>query len=417
LGRKLCATLLALTLSLIPAAGRSSDFVLSSFVEAGSWSTTQDCEEDLDETFSYQYYHLRFEEKLSTKSKYSLSSFLYHKNYTSLDSLDNLSRTLNFLWSYDAVKSGAKTFSLDLALGYRGKRYEDNKAFDYDKVYILPSAVFVLKDNLKLDFSFGVENFNYLSGKNKDEFKLLGAIGCERFFEKKQLKLGLGYKIENSSKSRQGRKKLKQDVSIGAVLKPKASLLSELALKMTFGQRDTKDDEDQDQDYDYCYRSFLIRTKHKLKKKVTFGFECGYFKKTYVSALLGYHSYHIANNWDYQILDNEKHKVTLGLWLEHKSVDYIGGQRSDYRKETIKTKVNFQTKKEWKLGAGLEENFYIYQTPAKDKNRTYFVFSLEKAFFSRRFLLQADFKTRFTDYKYQNDQEQKAVRLGIEYRF
>jgi hypothetical protein len=417
LGHRLCAILLALTLSLIPAPGRSSDFVLSGFVEAGSWFTTQDYEEDLDEDFSYQYYHLKFEEKLSTKSKYSLSSFLYNKNYDSLDSLDNLSRTLNLLWSYDAGKSGAKTFGLDLALGYRGKRYQDNKASDYDKVYILPSAVFVLKDNLKLDFSLGVENFNYLAGKNKDEFKFLGRIGCERFFEKKQLRLGLGYKLENLSKSQPGRKKSKQDVSIGAVLNPKTFFLSGLALKITFGQRDTKDEEDRDQDYDYCYRSFLIRTKHKLKEKLSTDFEGEYFKKTYTSARLGYHFYRIANSWDYQILDNQRHRVSLEIGLEHKNVDYLGGQRSDYRKETFKTKLNFQTKKDWKLGVGAEENFYIYETPDKDKNRTYFVFSLEKSFLERRFLLQADFKVRFTDYKYQNDQEQKAARLGFEYRF
>ena len=395
----------------------ASDFTLGGFAEAGRWSTSADYEEDLDESFSYRYYHLRFEERLPKKAKYSLSFFLYHKNYDSLDSLDNTSRTLNFLLSCDPKGSRSKTLGLDLKIGYRGKRYQQAKALDYDKLSVMPTAVLYLHDNLKINFSLGMENFNYPASKDKNELKFLGRIGCERFFEKKHLTLGLSYKIEDLNKSRPASKKLKQDVTAGADFKPKGVLLSELVLKASFGQRDIKDEKDQDQDYDYRYRHFLVKSGHKLDEKLDadFGFE--YFKKTYISAHLGYYLYLIAGGWNYRIVDDQKHKLSLEVSLKHRSVNYLQVSRSDYRKETLTTKANFQTKKNWKVSAGGEENLYICKTSDKDKKRTYFVLSLEKSFLSGSLLLQTDFKMRFTDYRQRDDQELKAARLGIEHRF
>ena len=72
---------------------KAEDFVFSGYGEAGRRSQAEDfAEEDTDEDYSYQNYHLKLEQRISERLNYDVSSFVYRKDYKARDSLDNVSR-------------------------------------------------------------------------------------------------------------------------------------------------------------------------------------------------------------------------------------------------------------------------------------------------------------------------------------
>src|SRR3989338_8281420 len=64
------------------ASAKAEDFVFSGYSEAGRRSQAEDfAEEDTDEDYGYQNYHLKFEQRASERLSYDVSSFVYRKDY------------------------------------------------------------------------------------------------------------------------------------------------------------------------------------------------------------------------------------------------------------------------------------------------------------------------------------------------
>ncbi|MBU3934683.1 hypothetical protein KKC00_01830, partial [Patescibacteria group bacterium] len=63
---------------------KADDFVLSGYTEVGKRSTAEDYEEeDTDDDYAYQNYHLKLEQEVSDRLSYDISSFIYKKDYKS----------------------------------------------------------------------------------------------------------------------------------------------------------------------------------------------------------------------------------------------------------------------------------------------------------------------------------------------
>jgi hypothetical protein len=142
---------------------------------------------------------------------------------------------------------------------------------------------------------------------------------------------------------------------------------------------------------------------------------------------LDHRGFYISNDWDCEILDDEKQRLGFALGLQHKDVKYELKGSNDYQKETAEAKLSYKRKKNpaparrggagWQTQAGLEQNFYDFNDSSNDKKRTYVKVSAEKLFLEGNLMLSLDFKYRYTDYKQKDDKDQEAVRLAFKYKF
>ena len=403
---------------MLPSLARADDFVLSGYTEVGKRSTAEDYEEeDTDEDYTYQNYHLKLEQKISDRLSYDVSLFVYDKDYKGRDSLDNISRIFKTNWAYYLKKLKEESLELDFKVKYKEKRYKNSPSNEYDEIRAVPTLTFKKKDIYTIDLALGIDNFDYLAEGQKDQFKVFTQVGGKRYLLEKKLMLAGSYKIENTEQEKINRKRTKQEVAGGFDYLFDLPWLYKIITRAGWGQRDTKEDEERDEDFDYEYWSYYTKTEHRINPKLKTDLKYQYFKKDYISADLDHRGFYLQNNWDYEILDDEKKRVWLDLGLEHKDIKYNLKSDNDYQKETVEAKLSYKRKKNWQTSAGLEQNFYDFNDSSNDKKRTYVKLSAEKLFLEGDLVLSLDLKYRYTDYKQKDDKDQEAVRVAFKYKF
>jgi len=428
---------LIIGLLVLPTLAGADDFVLSGYTEVGKRSTAEDYEEeDTDDDYTYQNYHLKFGQEvsdrltpletpkhLSNKTKsltglsYDISSFIYNKDYKSRDSLDNISRIFKLNSSYFLRKLKEESLELDFKLKYKQKRYKNSASNEYDEIRFVPTVSFKEKDFYGVDLSLGIDNFDYLSEGEKDQFKIFTKLGAERYFLGKNLRLISSYRIENTEQEKIDRKRTKQEVLAGFDYSFNLPWIYKFVSRLEWGQRDTKEEEERDEDFDYEYWRYYTKTEHRIGPKLKTALKYQYFKKDYISADLDHRGFYIGNSWDYEILDDEKQRIGFDFGLQYKDVKYALKSGNDYQKETVEAKLSYRRKKNWQVQAGLEQNFYDFNDSSNDKKRTYVKLSAEKLFLEGDLVLSVDLKYRYTNYRQGNDKEQEAIRLAFRYRF
>lgn len=403
---------------IFPSTCLSDDSTISGYSELGTRSTAEDYEEeDEDSDYAYQNYHLKLKQELSPRLNYDISTFIYDKDYTSRDSLDNISRVFKSNLAYSPEKSGEESNRLDLKLKYNEKRYNSSPASEYNRIRAEPLLTVKKKDFYTLNLSAGLDNFDYLSKGEKDQHKIFGKIGGKGYFLQKKLALLSSCKIEALEKKITNRRKTKHDITGGFDYIFELPWIYKFRTTGNFSQRDTKENEVRDEDYDYEYRLISLGTEHRINPRLKAELKYEYFKKDYISADLDHSGFYIQNGWNYEIIDTEKEGLWLDLSAAHKDVNYTIKTWNDYRKETAQAKITCLRKKNWKTSLSLEGNFYNYNDSSNDKNRYYVLISGEKLFLEGNLLLSMDFKLRYTDYDRMNDSEQDAVRIAFRYKF
>jgi len=400
------------------ASAKGDDFVLSGYTEVGKRSTSEDYEEeDTDDDYAYQNYHLKLEQEVSDRLSYDISSFIYKKDYKSRDSLDNIARLFKTNWSYYLKESKEEHLKLDFRLRYKEKRYKNTPSSEYDQINVAPALTFKKKDLYTVDLTAGIDNYDYLAPGAKDQLKIFSSLEGNRYFLGKKLMLTSAYKIETLEQKITNRKRTKHEIMTGFDYLFDLPWLYKITTRAGWGQRDTKEDEARDEDYDYEYWSYYTKTEHRINPKLKTDLKYQHFKKDYISADLDHRGFYIQNSWDYEILDDEKQRIGFDFGLEHKDVKYELKSGNDYQKETVEVKLSYKRKKNWQASIGLEENFYDFNDSSNDKKRTYVKLSTEKLFLEGDLVLSLDLKYRYTDYEQKDDKEQEAVRLAFKYKF
>jgi hypothetical protein len=384
----------------------------------GRRSTAEDYEEeDTDSDYQYQNYHLKLEQEVSDRLSYDISTFVYDKDYRASDTLDNLSRIFKLNSSYFLRKLKEESLEMDFKLKYKQKRYKNSPQNEYDEIRAVSTLTFKEKDLYKVDFALGIDNFDYLTEGEKDQFKIFTKLGAERYFLGKDLRIISSYRIENTEAEKIDREMTKHELMGGFDYIFDLPWVYKISTRANWGERDTKEEEERDEDFDYEYWRYHTKTEHRINPKLKTNLKYQYFKKDYVSADLDHRGFYISNDWDYEILDDEKQRIGFDFGLQHKDVKYELKSSNDYKKETVEAKLSYKRKKNWQASAGLEQNFYEFNDETFDKKRTYVKLSGEKLFFEEDLVLSLDLKYRYTDYKQGNDKDQEAVRLAFKYRF
>jgi len=412
------AILLIISFLILPSLARAEGFSLSGYTELGKSSTAEDYEEEgTDDDYTFQNYHLKFSQEVSPRLSYDVSSFIYNKNYTSKSSFDNISRIFKTNFAYYLSKSKEDSLKLDLRLKSKEKRYKNSPRNDYDQLTAAPTLTYKKKDLYSVDLTVGVDDYDYLKGGEKDQQKVFGKIGGDRYFFDKKLMLTSSYRIESAQQNKAGRKKTQNEVMGGFDYLFELPWIYKLSSRVNWGERDTKNDDERDEDYDYEYWRYLVKTEHRINPKLKTELSYQYFKKDTFGADFNYWGYLVGNGWDYEIFDDSRARLSVGMDGEHKEVDYRLSGGNSYRKETGGVSGTYQVKKDWKVTGGFSGSYYDYSSGSLDKQRYYAKLSGEKLFWGGDLAMTLDLKYRFTAYDERDDKEQDVVRVGAEYRF
>lgn len=402
----------------LPAPVLAAGSTLSGFFEAGKRSTAEDYEEeDTDDDYRYEKYHLKFMHDLGKRLNYELSSYIYEKDYKAKDELDNRSWELKNKWLYYLLKEKEEDLRLVLKLKYKEKRYDNTPTSEYDRIGGSSKLTYKKKDRWSMALSGGLDNYDYLEASEKDHLKIFGKLEGKRYSMEKRLMLTSSYRCETLDEKVVDRKRTKDELMGGFDYIFDRPWIYKVTARGNWGERDTKEEDERDEDYDYDYRRYYAKTEHRISPKIKTHLKYQYFKKDYLTADLDHSGYYLKNGWRYEILDDKRQKLYLDLDAEHKDLDYTIRVGNDYKRETVALIATYQRKKKWKLQASCQGNFYDYDDASNDKNRYYAKLSCEKLFLDGDLSLSVDFKYRYTDYDQKDDTEHEAVRVTFEHKF
>jgi hypothetical protein len=391
---------------------------MSGFTVIGFRSTVDDYEDE-DESHDYEYtnYSLRLKHTASDIVVYDISSYLYNKDYREEDNLDNKSKILKGSVSYVLNERKDAPVHLGIRIKYREKRYDNEPSNDYNQFLVSPTVTLRKGSRSTLKFSAAFQNFNYLHAQEKDQVKFSAKIAGTHYPPHKRLKLVASYKIETQTEDHMNREKTKHDIFGGFDYTFDHPALDKIMARVTWGQRDTKEDDIRDLDHDYEYRTLYIKTLHTISRNIKTDLKYHYFRKDYISGDLDHESISISNTWRYIIQNTVAERSTVSVRVAYKDMDYNLKQDNSYEKNSIEIKTGYQKKKDWKTTVVLTGNFYDYRDSDKDKNRYTVRINGEKLFFDNAFTLSLTPTYRYTDYKHKNDDSHGSVKIAFSYTF
>ncbi len=165
-----------------PSLSFADNFTLKGYFEAGKKTQAEDFEEeDDDREYIYQNYHVRLSHRLSRRSSYELGSFIYDKDYTSRDSLDNISKIFHAKGSHYLNKRKEDSLKLDIKLKYKEKRFRNTPDSEYNQIMFSPKLSYDRKDSYSVNLSTGINNFNYINTEGNDQLKFFFELGTKKY--------------------------------------------------------------------------------------------------------------------------------------------------------------------------------------------------------------------------------------------
>ncbi|MDD5773292.1 MAG: hypothetical protein PHX78_07525, partial [bacterium] len=354
---------------------------ISSFSETGKRSTADDYEEeDSDADYTFSNYQVKFEQDLSERVGYDLSSFTYIKDYDSSDALDNKSRIFKTNWFYYIEKQKERSLKFDLKILYKEKGYYDSPEREFSQFMVEPSLKFKKEGLYAINLLTGFNKYDYVTADQNDQSKYSGKLDGYKYFLEKRLTLSGGYGIEHLNHKQTDRDRTKHNLMTGIDYVFARKFIYKVETKFKWGKRDTKDDDDRDEDSDYTYRQYNVKTIHKISNKLITDLQYDYFIKDYNVIDLDHKGFYIANGYNYEILEDALQRAWLNFDIGRKDTRYSEITGNDYRKIIADLQMNYNRKKNWNTSLGVESSFYKYDDPANDKKRYYAKLSVEKLF-------------------------------------
>jgi hypothetical protein len=188
--------LFVILLIIIPSFSFAADFSVGGFFDTGKRTQAEDYEEEDDDSeYTYRKYNLSFEHRVSARVNYKVGSNYYDKNYSQSDSNDNLSRISTVNGSYYIRKEKEEKLKLDIGFRHKEKRYNESSDSEYDQDVLTPKVTYSVKDIYSVYLSTGINSYDYVSNKGKDEIKLFSKLGGKRYLLAKRLVLSSSFRF------------------------------------------------------------------------------------------------------------------------------------------------------------------------------------------------------------------------------
>ena len=391
--------------------------ILSGYTELGRKSTTTVFEEeDKGNDFSFKRYQLKVSQQPWEHLSYNLTFYSYVKDYREeeKEDLNNYSREVINNWSYFPDKKKALK-EVNLKLTYKVKRYDNDKSREYNQAKTEIRATYEPRLWF-LSGLFGLDNYHYLSERDKDQLKIWGKIVAKRRLLKKRLTLDSSFRLQKIDKKK-GEDQTRRVTGGGLNYNSSYPYFSNLRVWLEKGKGNTKEEVERDDDYDYNYTRGYIKTKHKLWPKLTASLKYQYQKKDYQEFDYDYRGYYTFSDWKYNLINKGKKRAGLGLKLMYEKMDFSQMSPSTYRKSSLEIKGDYKEKGSW--GCSLEilgsKDKYPYEE-IKDKNTYKINLSLDKELSSLH-LISLDYKFKLKDYEKQSPIRQDKIMISFKHEF
>jgi len=391
-------------------------YVLSGFISQGKKSTAEDfLEEKSDEEYRFSKYSLNLKDKGFKGFKFDLGYLVTRKDYSEEDVLDNRSYSLNNNWEYYLRKDKEQSLKFKFELTHQQKRYPNSAIREYDRLRIAPVLRLERKDLYVLEGALGINDYNFLETGDKDQTKFFTRLSGKRFLLDKKLFLSSGYKVNHERRETLNRQRSQHNVDGGLEYKFDNFWLYKFSLRAFWGERDSKEEEESDDDFDYRYKSYIVKTTHKLREKIQTSFKYCFQKKDYFSADLDSSVYYVENRLNYELLEDKVQRLSLLFIALHKEADYSLKRENEYKKETAEFKVAYNRKGNYKFSGAVRGDFYDYFASFKDKRVYYGLVYVEKCI--GELLVFGDFQYKYNNYKQQNNNEHLVLKVGFKGKY
>jgi len=152
-------------------------------------------EEDLTDEFYYEKYDIKFLQKLDAKTSYYIKYQYYHKDFDTLQNLDNNFHLFRF--SLDTILYKKDDFSIKMGpdLELKEKIYKDSTNLDYNQIkFDLP---FILKKEADwtIKAMAGINSYTYPNAPT-DQFKMNARFDIAKKFFDERLEVATFYKYQ-----------------------------------------------------------------------------------------------------------------------------------------------------------------------------------------------------------------------------
>ena len=390
-----------------------SSATLNTYTNFGSRTILDDYDETIpDDSYDFQQYNLRYDQKISDIVNYSVLSQLAKKNFKTRTTDDNTS-----LRTQASLDFNGKINSFSLDTKYKTKRFVNKPLDEYNQLKLDGQYTRLIDKNYRLKTTFGINNFDYINNDKKNTFNTKAKLDFLKYFRDEQTNISAQYKIERADKQLQNRTQTKQELKTSFDNKFQSPYIDKLSFDFLYGTRDTKDDEDDiDEDTDYDFKDYMIATKHTLTKNLDTSFKYEYYSKNYNGIDSDYYYNLIYNKIGWDISKTKTTKTWLNFYTEYKKVSYNFHTDNTHDRKHFLLELNHKRKDNYKIYSFLEDNIYRYNDGTKNKDIYKLTVGIEK-YISEKITLELIYNYKYTFKSSDNDSRQDSFRLGVNFLF
>jgi hypothetical protein len=392
----------------------AKDYFLIGYIDAGKQYSFEDYKDLLlDDEYKYTNYNLKFEQKISPSFNYYVSSLFYSRNYISKNIYDNKGSVITTSLSFDKNKFYKMAFDVK----YKEKSVVNNSKNNYKQIKLDTRISRDVENQYSLKFTGGINNFDYVNISSGNIFNVLAKVDANKYFKGEDITLGGMYKIESADKKFADRKQVKQEVKGLFDYKLRKDYFYQFTSKFEYGRRDTKDDDEIDYDIDYTFKTYSLKTYHKINDDIKTNVKYENIKEDYINSELSCRRFLIGNTWSYDILNSDIKRIWMNISGEYRQKKYIKAIKNNYNTKQFACDANYKSRDNYKLYLSAEDNIYKHEDISKNKNIYNFIAGIEKYLLNKDLTLCFEYKYKYIDYELKNNVGQNGSKISFDWKF
>lgn len=384
--------------------------------EFGRRATSEETEAQEDEV-SVSRHSLEVDARANEKFSAEARAAYWEKDYRSLNELDNITRVYGLTPALLLFRKEAHALQFRFRFTRREKRYPEQDALNFNQVSLYPTFLLEKKKNYSISAGVGWNDYHYLTDTGKDQTIYFQETKVKKTLLDERLDLKSSYRVEMNNFEREGKEKIKHEISAGGRYQFYQPWLESLQLSGSFGKRDTKEVEERDEDVDFSFWEYRLKSEHPLRPDILGMFQYLTFENDFRTNRFDSKGWEVRSDLDYLWVETNVGKLQLEFRGKYKTVEYSADPKSSYRRIAAKLGSSYLRKKDWKVALGYEANVYRFDLSSQDKIRHLFLVEGARWLREGKFYVALLLNYRFLDYSQDPDNHSLSSTLSFRYQF
>ncbi len=375
-------------------------------------------EEDLSDEIDYSKYRAKLSHKPDPRLSYDVLYEYYHKNYDTLDKLDNNFNTAGL--GFDWLAYSKKPFSISIAPDFKFKEkvYPQNKSQNYTQIKFDLPLTFKQEDDWSVKLTNGINNFDYQSAR--DQFKYSAKVEARKEFLQKALILESFYKFQYITRDRINNRTDRYENTVGGSLEVrlKAPVVKSLEGGIESGMDNTIVEEEREDSYDYKYLKWYAKTKYELSDRVDCFAKYTWMGRNYTGFNHDFTGFMLENNITAKLFEVKETSGKLKVSYLHKQFRFPYVSTFDLHDNNVLGSFELSRKDDWSASVGEETRFYDY--PARHVNdKIYYIVkaSFDKYLYKKSFVIGCEYKNTFKNFLHKPDVIEDVYIIRAKWKF